>query len=107
MKNYKLFTGILNKLINGKNALVIDRNQNIYEYFSCEYSKIYSKDYNDNIIVPIGKQESARNELQNNLLVRNNSDAYSYFMCEYRQNKPMVDSFGNFIINDCVKTKIR
>ncbi len=104
MKNFNIFTNIIDKLFNGQSSYKIQKSQKVYNFISCEYPNYFSKDNNDCYIIPNNERNYKETKISQKINL--GSASYSYFMSEYRENKQVCDSFGNIILNDeFVKTR--
>ena len=99
MINFNIFTGVLGKILNGEKALKISKSENAYKFISNEYKNVFSKDSNENFIIPVDEQKEYKYEKSNPIITVGN-ECYNYFMCEYRKNAPVHDSLGNIILSD-------
>lgn len=86
----------------------VNKSSDLYNYLSSEYNHYYSKDIEGNILVynNVTNLKLRDNYEYLNRVVSLSSPLYTYIEAEYRQNRPVIDFNGNYLLpNDMIKIR--
>ncbi len=120
MRGLKIFKSVFEDNISHSRFFRVERSSPAYTFFSNECPKAYMKDHDETIMVPVdcaSKKIDKTRALDwiksllydlDGITVRQGSDSYSYIGAEYRQNSPVMNSSGDYLLYDGIidsKTK--
>jgi hypothetical protein len=105
MKNLNIFESFLNRLKKGKTTYRITKGCDAYKFYSTECPNYFIKDNSGSFLVSdnnyeIDTMDNGITQVSFDRKIVPGTEAYQYIRCEYRQNSPIIDIDGNYLLND-------